>query len=136
MKEQQKYSISVIIPNRNGQKLLQSNLSAVKNAVGEVEIIVVDDASSDDSRTYLAAHHKDIIVIEHKVQKGFASTVNTGARRATGDIVVLLNTDVVPKKELFKKMLPHFEDASVFAVGCMDRSHEHGKIALRGSGGR
>jgi GT2 family glycosyltransferase len=65
---------------------------------------------------------------------GFASTVNTGVRKAKGDIVVLLNTDVVPERGFLKPLLAHFKDKKVFAVGCMDKSIENGKIVKRGRG--
>lgn len=65
---------------------------------------------------------------------GFAATVNRGVKEAGGEIVVLLNTDVVPEKGFLNPLLSHFKDKKVFAVGCMDKSIEDGKTILRGRG--
>ena len=46
----------------------------------------------------------------------------------------MLNTDVVPEKDFLKPLMEHFNDESVFAVGCMDKSIENGKTVLRGRG--
>ncbi len=127
-------SLSVIIPNWNGRELLEKNLPSVLAAVGATEVIVVDDASTDDSVYFLKEKYPKVRVIEKKINEGFASTVNVGVTAATSDIVVLLNTDVRPEKGFLTPLVKHFEDPDVFAVGCLDQSHEHGKVELRGRG--
>ena len=46
----------------------------------------------------------------------------------------MLNTDVSPQEDFLKPLIEHFNDESVFAVGCMDKSIENGKTVLRGRG--
>jgi GT2 family glycosyltransferase len=53
---------------------------------------------------------------------------------ATGDIVVLLNTDVIPSEGYLKPLLVHFADPLVFAVGCLDKSIERNASVDRGRG--
>ena len=127
-------NLSVIIPNYNGEELLKKNLPKVLLAVGAVETIVVDDASTDESLTVLDNFKDKIKVIKNEENLGFSSTVNKGVRAAKGDIVILLNTDVVPEKEFLTPLLSNFKDEKVFAVGCMDKSVENGKTILRGRG--
>jgi GT2 family glycosyltransferase len=138
-------SISVIIPNFNGEMLLKKNIPAVITAVKEyathttdiAEIIIVDDNSSDASVSIIrdvVAANKDISIIEKQKNEGFASAVNTGVSHAKGEIVILLNTDVSPKKDFLLPLVTHFSKPEVFAVGCVDESVEGGKVVLRGRG--
>lgn len=126
--------VSVVIPNWNGMHLLEKHLPSVIRAVDDAEIIVVDDGSTDGSVRYLQEKFPDVVLIEKKKHEGFASTVNTGAVKAKGAIIVLLNTDVVPDKKFLDTLLPHFDDSSVFAVGCLDKSVEGNRVVLRGRG--
>lgn len=127
-------SISVIIPNYNGEEILKKNLPKVLDAVGEAEIIVVDDASSDGSLKVLNDFKSKIKIIKNKKNLGFSSSANKGVREAKGEVVVLLNTDVVPEKMFLEPLMSHFSGDNVFAVGCMDKSVENGKVTLRGRG--
>ncbi len=127
-------NLSVVIPNYNGQNLLKKNLPKALEAVGDAEVIVVDDASSDKSLEVLGNFEKRIKIIRNEKNFGFSSTVNRGVKTAKGDIIILLNSDVIPEREFLKPLLSHFENEKIFAAGCMDKSLENGKIVLRGRG--
>jgi len=127
-------SISIVIPNYNGEKILKKNLPKVFDAVGNAEIIVIDDASIDGSLEVLSGFRPRLKVIKNEKNSGFSSSVNKGVRQAKGDIVILLNTDVVPEKDFLSPLVYHFKDENVFAVGCMDKSIEGDSIVLRGRG--
>lgn len=142
--------ISVIIPNYNGEELLKKNLPKViaeikkyKNI--EFEIIVVDDASTDNSLSVISnflrssSSGQEFSISNFKLVKnennlGFPKTVNRGVKESTGDVLLLLNTDVIPENNFLTPLLNHFEDEKVFAVGCMDKSIEGENIVLRGRG--
>lgn len=127
-------SISIVLPNWNGAKLLSKNLPKVIAAAQEAEIIVVDDCSTDNSVQVLKSQFSTVRTIRKERNSGFAETVNTGVARARGEIVVLLNTDVVPEKDFLPPLLRHFSDPSVFAVGCLDKNPEKNGVVLRGRG--
>ena len=85
---------SVIIPNYNGLRFLPTCLNALRNQTyRDFETIVVDDASTDDSRALLQNDYPAVRVIALEKNHGFAHAVNTGIRVARGDAVVLLNND-------------------------------------------
>jgi len=140
--------LSVIIPNYNGEEILRKNLPKVFESLlsykgGKVEVVVIDDASIDGSLALLESLrskiHSSVPNIEFKIIKndknlGFSSNVNKGVESTSGEILILLNTDVVPKQDFLIPLLSHFSDANVFAVGCMDKSVENGKTVLRGRG--
>lgn len=141
-------NLSVVIPNYNGEELLKKNLPKVFEAIssykdGEIEVMVTDDCSMDNSLSILEDLKLKMNVlytkikfkiIKNKKNLGFSSSVNSGVKNANGDILILLNTDVVPKRRFLIPLLSHFSDPNVFAVGCMDESVEKNKIILRGRG--
>lgn len=119
--------VSVVIPNWNGQSLLQKNLPQVLSAKGLkknhiLEVIIVDDGSTDESVKFLKKEYANKIrLIKHTKNRGFASSVNNGVRMAKGRLVCLLNSDVVPAKDFLVAAVPHFTDQSVFAVGLHEK---------------
>lgn len=135
-------NISFIIPNYNGESLLKKNLPRLFNEIksykdGKIEVVVVDDFSKDESMTVLkdlSKEYKNLKILRNDKNLGFSPTVNNGAKSATGEVLVLLNTDVYPESGFLRPLLSHFKDDKVFAVGCMDKSIEEGKTTLRGRG--
>lgn len=133
--------VSIIIANYNGEELLKKNLPRVIEAADyyqtlkkeKVEIIIVDDASTDKSVEFIKKQ-KHIALIEIKRNLGFSSAINRGVRAANGELVMLLNTDVYPQREFIAPLVGNFKDESVFAVGCMDKSVEENSIIMRGRG--
>lgn len=126
--------ISVVIPNFNGADLLKKNLPKILHAVGDAQVIVVDDGSTDESLIVLKNDFPEINVIERKKNEGFASAVNDGFKKASHDLVLLLNSDVVPQDNFLKYLLPHFTDQKVFAVGCLQDNLSGKTITSQGRG--
>jgi GT2 family glycosyltransferase len=113
--------VSIVIPNYNTQSILEKNLSFVLKAAANPnnhirEVILVDDASPDGSATLVKKMFPEIKLIRHKVNRGFSASVNTGVRAAKGELICLLNTDVIPSESFLVAALPHFESPKVFAV--------------------
>lgn len=127
-------TVSIVIPNWNGSHLLEKNLPFVLTAAPDAQIIVADDASSDNSLSLLREKFPSVTVVSSKKQQGFAGNVNAGVARASGEIIVLLNTDVRPEKDFLKFLTARFSDPHVAAVGCLEKSHEAGGVILRGRG--
>jgi GT2 family glycosyltransferase len=124
--------VSIIIPSYNTKWLLEKNLPHVLNAKKNkknniVEIIVVDDASPDGSVDLLKKKFPEVKVVKHKINRGFSSSVNTGARTSKGDLLVLLNTDVIPEEDFLVSTLPLFKDDSVFAISFSEKGYSWAK---------
>lgn len=89
--------VSIIIPNYNGERLLPACLDAVQAQTmpaDQYEVIVVDDASTDASLQVLTGY-REVRVVQHERNRRFAAAVNSGVAVADGDLIALLNTDVV-----------------------------------------
>ncbi len=113
-------SISVVIPNYNGKKLLEENLPSVYDALeychAEYEIIIADDCSTDDSISFLRERYPEIILLINEVNKGFSPTINLGIKAATKDLVFALNNDVMLTPEYFVNQFRYFDSENTFGV--------------------
>lgn len=126
--------ISVVIPNYNGRQLLEKNLPIIIKATRGCEVIVVDDASDDDSVDFLKTRFPEVKVLTSSKNRGFSSTVNYGFEKAEGELILLLNTDVYPKARFMEPLLSYFKDPAVFGVGLLQESREKEGVILRGRG--
>lgn len=94
-------SLSVVIPVYDGLRYTKAcldSLRATMPAAWDVEIIVVDDCSTDSTATFLrdvAATDSRIRVLTNGRNKGFLGSANAGAAEATGDLLLFLNNDTV-----------------------------------------
>ncbi|EKD67165.1 MAG: Glycosyl transferase, group 2 family, partial [uncultured bacterium] len=71
-------SVSIVIPNWNGVGLMKKHLPRVIAFSEGAEIIVADDASSDESVEMLRNKFPSIRVVANKKRQGFAGNVNSG----------------------------------------------------------
>ncbi len=91
-------NVSIIIPVWNGESVIAQCLEAVFTHSGEtpLEIICVDNASSDESATIIIEQFPQVRLIQQPVNLGFAGGVNAGMTAAQGNVFVLLNQDCLP----------------------------------------
>ena len=95
--------ISVIIPVYNGSKYLNQCLDALmKSSYRQFEIIVVDDASTDDSVDI--CRKKGITVLQMPHQSGPAAARNYGAQKAQGEILLFVDSDVLVQQETITRV--------------------------------
>jgi GT2 family glycosyltransferase len=85
------------------------------------EIIVVDNASTDETPSYLLAlreQHPEITIVLNDNNTGFAAGNNIGLKSATGDYLVLLNNDTLVTPGWLLTMLRHLQmDSSIGLIG-------------------
>src|SRR5829696_9577371 len=85
--------VSLIISNYNLERFLEGAIdSALDQTYSNVEVIVVDDGSTDDSRRIIAGYGKRIVAVL-KVNGGQASACNVGFRASKGEMVIFLDAD-------------------------------------------
>lgn len=89
--------VSVAIASYNYSRYLDDCMASVLSQEGvELEVIVVDDASTDDTLDLLEAfaeHDPRVTVVQHEVNRGHIVTFNDGLRAATGNYVLKLDAD-------------------------------------------
>lgn len=99
--------VSVVILNWNGVGMLQKFLPKVVaySAASNIEICVADNASTDESVTYLEANFSEVRLIKLDTNYGFADGYNKALKQVEAEYVVLLNSDV--------EVTPHWLDPLV-----------------------
>jgi GT2 family glycosyltransferase len=87
---------SIIIPAYNGRAHLGACLPSVLAAItGHDEVWVVDDASSDNTASYVGTTFPQVKVLRSHTNLGFGAACNLGAKQAQGEFLVFLNQDVL-----------------------------------------
>jgi len=102
-----KISLSIIIVNYNTGDFLYKCLESIKKSSfpqDKLEIIVVDNASSDHSANFLKKKRPDVVFIQNRRNVGFAKANNQAIKKAAGDYVLLLNPDTLLQKETLTVM--------------------------------
>lgn len=105
--------LSIIIINFNTRSLLDDCLTSVYNAhlpKGGIEVIVVDNASKDDSTTLVKEKYPQVKLIKNKTNTGFAKANNQAEKVSTGKYLLFLNSDTVLKKYSLVKPLKYLKN--------------------------
>ncbi len=113
--------LSIVIVNWNTQHVIVDCLESVLANLGELsaEVIVIDNASTDDSARVIAERFPQVQLIANDANRGFAAANNQGMRIARGQYVLLLNPDTVVLDEVFEKTLDYARrHPDVGMVGC------------------
>ena len=88
--------VSVIIPHYGGEKILQECLESLKNTdYQELEIIVVNNSSPDNSVKIVQKSFPNVNLIQSNYNRGFSGGCNFGAQHAMGEYLLILNNDTV-----------------------------------------
>lgn len=87
--------VSVVIPTYNRADVLPRAVeTALDQTLSDIEVIVVDDASTDDTLATLAEYDDPrLTVLEHETNRGASAARNTGIAVAEGDYIALLDSD-------------------------------------------
>jgi N-acetylglucosaminyl-diphospho-decaprenol L-rhamnosyltransferase len=103
--------ISVVVVNYNTGYLLDRMFSALAAARGElqIQIIVIDNASQDDSVKILRSKCPDIELIENSTNVGFGRANNQALPLATGRYILLLNTDAFVSSDTLRKTIDYMD---------------------------
>ena len=97
--------VTVVIPNYNNIKLLNNLLNSLQNSISLKNVIIVDNASGDNSVNFIKEHYPEILLIENDKNMGFAYAVNQGIKLVETDFVLLLNNDTEIEENTIKHLL-------------------------------
>lgn len=86
---------AVVILNWNGRNFLKKFLpNVIKYSQADAEVIVADNASTDDSIEVLKNEFPEVRIIQNNINGGFASGYNTALKQVEADYYILLNSDI------------------------------------------
>ena len=109
-------NVSIVIPNFNGKHFLEDCLNAVfAQDIENMEVIVVDNGSTDGSQEYLDAY-PGVRVLKLDKNYGFCGAVNAGIKAADSEYVILLNNDTEVDKNFAAELLNAIQsDEKIFS---------------------
>ncbi len=88
-------SVAIVILNWNGKKYLEQFLPSVTaSTYGNYVVIVADNASSDDSISFIQKNYPQVKTLKSKINEGFAKGYNLALKQVKTDYYILLNSDV------------------------------------------
>lgn len=121
--------LSVIIPTYDTAEMtLVCCASVAADLPAEAEVIVVDDASSDDTARRIHVAFPSITVLRQPVNRGFAVSVNAGVAASRGEVLLLLNSDTRIERGTLAAFLKAFEDDAQLGVAGGQLIHPDGSL--------
>ena len=129
---------AVVILNWNGRKYLEQFLPPlIQYSSGEAEIIVADNASNDDSISFLETNFPSVRIIRNPANEGFARGYNLALKQVKADYYILLNSDIEVTPDWIHPVIDMMEkDPSIAACQPKIRSYfERTKFEYAGAAG-
>ena len=114
--------LSVVIPARNEAVSIQTLVIRVRELYPLAEVIVVNDASTDD--TAALAHKGGARVINHLYPKGNGAAIKSGARAAATQVIVFMDGDGQHRPEDIARLLERIEAGADMAIGARDAASQ------------
>ena len=108
-------SVSIILPAKNEAESLDKLLPVLRKNFPEEEIIVVNDGSTDN--TVELCKQNQVTVITHIYSMGNGAAIKTGARNASGDILMFMDADGQHNPEDINRLLEKIHEGYDMAVG-------------------
>lgn len=116
--------ISIVIPARNEEAGLSRLLPNLKSTFPQAEILIVDDGSTD--RTPEIARQHDTQLVQHPRSMGNGAAIKSGARVATGDILIFMDADGQHQPEDIVHLMAALDEGYDMAVGARTRNSQAG----------
>lgn len=133
-------TVSIVIPTFNKLELTQQCLEAIRATAGGVEheVVVVDNASTDDTARFLRREHAAgrLRAVLNEENLGFGKACNLGVAASTGRLVLLLNNDTIPHAGWLEALVSTLDgDPSIGIVGARllyaDGTIQHAGVTFR-----
>ena len=103
--------ISIIVLNYNAGELLLNCIDSLKKSTDQnIEILVVDNISSDDSHTKCKKQFPDIRLIQNRKNLGYCGGNNVGIKEAKGEFIVILNPDTIVEENWLHEIFNAFNE--------------------------
>jgi GT2 family glycosyltransferase len=118
--------VSVIIVNYNGKKYLKGCIdSLLQGEYKNIEIVLVDNGSSDGSIDLVRSLYSNVSIVDNKSNLGLAVASNKGAEAARGEYLFFFNNDTIADRQLVSSLVRKVqEDPEVGIAGCRTYTYD------------
>lgn len=100
--------VSVIVPAFNEEEIIDAILTQIEAQPAVDEIIVVDDGSTDDTAAVVQTHPR-VTLVQHPYNIGNGAAIKSGIRAATGDIILMMDSDGQHPPSEIPNLLQHMD---------------------------
>ncbi|MBI3232939.1 MAG: glycosyltransferase family 2 protein [Bacteroidetes bacterium] len=112
-----KKKVAVVILNYNGKHWLEKFLpSVLSSTYANIEIVVADNCSTDDSIDFINQNYPNLTLIKNRVNGGFSKGYNDCLKHVTADYYVLLNSDIEVTPNWIEPVIELMESDSLIAA--------------------
>ncbi|MFL1902370.1 bifunctional polysaccharide deacetylase/glycosyltransferase family 2 protein [Streptomyces tauricus] len=108
--------VSVVVPAYNEKECIANTLKSLAQSTHPIEIIVVDDGSTDGTKEIAEALGMPNVRVIRQENAGKPAALNNGVRNASHDIVVMMDGDTVFEADTVRQLVQPFADPDVGAV--------------------
>ena len=115
-------TLSIVLPARNEAENLRVLLPRLRAVCGATEILVVDDGSTDE--TLAVCEVNQVAVIRHPYSLGNGAAIKTGARKASGDVIVFMDADGQHDPADIPRLLKKIDEGYFLVVGARSPSSQ------------
>ncbi|MDE2421516.1 MAG: glycosyltransferase family 2 protein [Gammaproteobacteria bacterium] len=115
-------NISIVLPAKNEAGAIGLTIQKIKQTVPHAEVIVVNDGSTDN--TQQIAEQAGAKVTSHAYSKGNGAAIKTGARTATGEVIVFMDADGQHDPQDIPRLLEKVEQGYDLVVGARQRGSQ------------
>jgi GT2 family glycosyltransferase len=117
--------ISVIVVNFNGKKWLETCIHSLKKQTyPNLEIVIVDNNSSDESCEYLEKNFPEVLLVKSSENKGFAGGNNLGIKACSGELVLFLNNDAKLNPDAIENLFNEKEEKNLDIIGPFEANYD------------
>lgn len=119
-----KSSVSIVIPAKDEEAGLRAILPKIAKLLGDAEVIVVDDGSTDNSAAVCAEFN--VRMVRHPYPMGNGAAIKSGARVATGEVIVFMDADGQHQPADIARLLDKLEEGYDMVVGARSAGSQAG----------
>ena len=120
-------TLSIVLPAKNEAVGLRKTLPLIRKLHPDAEIIVVNDGSVDDTKLVVSTV-EGVICVNHPKSIGNGGAIKSGARRATGDIIVFMDADGQHRPEDICRLLTLFDSGYDLVIGARTKKTQASTI--------